>query len=343
MAVTMSQFCPLTTFEQWRCYFPEQVTVMIPKNRCFGIFVALSVFPVLVSHSLQAQIFLTNGLAAYYPLDGNVLDASGNGMNGTVAGATLTTDRFGAAKSAYQFSGNNWIQLPDQILPVLPSELTLSLWVLAGNGPYNSQQQMIDLTTRRGECGLAISPGPTGSWVFGAHLQNAGWQEIHSPLTPNAWTHLAAAFKQGQYVQFWVNGSLVQSNSIPNDTLFTLPGYELNSALGIYDWVPGPYLGFTGALDDVRIYNRALSSEEVQQLEQFEAARRPTLSIVKAVKPAFSLLTVGTNYQLQVSADLVNWTNHGPPFTATNTSMTLPEYWDVGDWTRLYFRLQVSF
>jgi hypothetical protein len=81
----------------------------------------------------------------------------------------------------------------------------------------------------------------------------------------------------------------------------------------------------------------------VQQLEQVEAARRPTLSLVKAVKPAFGLLTVGTNYQLQVSADLVNWTNHGPPFTATNSSMTLPEYWDVGNWTQLNFRLQVAF
>jgi Concanavalin A-like lectin/glucanases superfamily len=315
---------------------------MIPNNRFFGPLAVLSVFFVLVTHSLQAQSFITNGLAAYYPLDGNAIDASGNGMNGTVAGATLTTDRFGSAKSAYQFSGSNWIQLPDQILPVLPSELTLSAWVFAGNPPFTVQQQLMDLTTRRGECGFTILPDSSGSWVFGVHLQSAGWQNIQSPVTPNAWTHLAGTFKQGQYIQFWVNGTLVQSNSIPGDTLFTLPGYELNSALGIYDWAPGPYLGFTGAMDDVRIYNRALSSEEVQQLEQFEAARRPMLSLIKAVKPAFSLLSVGTNYQLQVSADLVSWTNHGSPFTATNSNMTLPEYWDVGNWTGLYFRLQAA-
>jgi hypothetical protein len=316
---------------------------MNPNNRFFGLLVALSVFLISVTHSLQAQIFLTNGLAAYYPLDGNAIDATGNGMNGTVAGATLTTDRFGSANSAYQFSGSNWIQLPDGILPALPGELTLSAWVLAGNGPFTAQQQVMDLTTRRGECGFTILPGTTGSYVFGVHLQNSGWQNIQSPVTPNAWTHLVGTFKQGQYIQFWVNGTFVQSNSIPDDTLFTLPGYELNSALGVYDWAPGPYLGFTGAIDDVRLYNRALSSEEVQQLEQVEAARRPTLSLVKAVKPAFGLLTVGTNYQLQVSADLVNWTNHGPPFTATNSSMTLPEYWDVGNWTQLNFRLQVAF
>jgi len=316
---------------------------MITNNRFVGLLAVVFSFLVSVKYSLQAQSFLTNGLAAYYPLDGNAIDASGNGMSGTVTGAILTVDRFGSAKSAYQFNGSNWIQLPDQILPALPPELTLSAWVLAGNGPYIAQQEIIHLTSRRGECGLSILPDATGSWVFGAHLQNSGWQLIQTSGTPNTWTHLTGTFKQGQYIQFWVNGSLVQSNSIPNDTLFTLPGYELNSALGIYDWAPAPYLGFAGAIDDVRIYNRALSSDEVQQLEQIEAARRPTVSLMKAVKPAFSLLMVGTNYQLQVSADLVNWTNHGPPFTATNSSMALPEYWDVGDWSRLYFRLQVAF
>src|ERR1017187_9384521 len=42
----------------------------------------------------QSQSFLTNGLVAYYPFIGNANDASGNGNNGTVQGATLTTDRF---------------------------------------------------------------------------------------------------------------------------------------------------------------------------------------------------------------------------------------------------------
>ena len=317
--------------------------VMIPSNRFFGFLAVLCAFLASAAHSVHAQPFLTNGLAAYYPLDGNAMDASGHGMNGTVAGATLATDRFGSAASAYQFNGSNWIQLPDQILPASPPELTLSLWVLAGNGPYTAQQQVMDLTTRRGECGFALAPGPSGSWVFGGHLQNSGWQNIQTAVTPNTWTHLAGTFKQGEYIQFWVNGGLVQSNTVPNETLLILPGYDLNSALGIYDWAPGPYLGFTGAMDDVRFYNRALSSEEVQQLEQFEAARRPLVSLIKAVKPAFSLLSVGANYQLQVSSDLVDWTNRGDPFTATNSSMTFPQYWDVGDWTRLYFRLQVSF
>src|SRR5450631_3327069 len=58
----------------------------------------------------NAQSFLTNGLVAYYPFNGNANDASGSGINGTVNGATLTQDRFGIANAAYSFNGaNNYI------------------------------------------------------------------------------------------------------------------------------------------------------------------------------------------------------------------------------------------
>jgi hypothetical protein len=291
--------------------------------------------------SIWAQPSLTNGLAAYYPFDGSAKDRSGNGRNGAVYGATLTADRFGLAEQAYSFNGNNWIELPDEILPPVAAELTISAWVLAGPGPYSAQQQLLDLTTRRGESGFAIIPGTPVSWTFGVHLQNSGWQNIQAPLTPGAWTQLVGAYKQGEAMQFWVNGVLIQSNTMPNDTLFVLPGYALNSAIGIYDYAPSPYDGFNGMMDDVRIYSRALSVAEVQQLYRLESAPAPVVSLIKAVKPAFTYLSVGTNYQLQVSSDLVTWTNQGSLFTATNPVMTYPQYWDVEDWQRLFFRLRV--
>ena len=66
------------------------------------------------------------------------------------------------------------------------------------------------------------------------------------------------------------------------------------------------------------------------------------VSLIKAVKPAFSGLLLSTNYQLQVSADLSTWTNQGSAFTATNTSMVYPQYWDVDNWSQLFFRIQVA-
>lgn len=290
---------------------------------------------------LQGQSFLTNGLVAYYPFTGSASDAGGQGLNGTVVGASLRPDRFGFAQNAYDFNGNNWIQFPDDILPATPQELSVSLWVLAGSGPYTIQQQLFDFTTRRGECGFSIIPGTPTSFSFGAHLQNSGWQTLTAPLVSNTWCHLLGIFKQGQFVQFWINGALAQSNSVPNESLFLLPDYALNTAVGIYDWAPGPYLGFSGGLDDIRIYNRALTPNEAQQLYQLESTPGPRISLLKAVKPSFTELTLGFGYQLQVSADLLTWTNHGQPFTATNSSFALPEYWEVADWSQLYFRLLV--
>lgn len=59
----------------------------------------------------------------------------------------------------------------------------------------------------------------------------------------------------------------------------------------------------------------------------------------KAVRPAFSGLSLGANYQLYVSGDRVNWTNFGEVFMATNSSMTYPFWWDVADWNQLLFQL----
>ena len=69
----------------------------------------------------------------------------------------------------------------------------------------------------------------------------------------------------------------------------------------------------------------------------------PLVSLVQAVTPSFANLIVGTNYQLLIATDLSGtFTNYGSPFTATNTSMVYPQYWNVDNWYSLFFRLQVS-
>ena len=71
-------------------------------------------------------------------------------------------------------------------------------------------------------------------------------------------------------------------------------------------------------------------------------AAGPPISLIKAVKPAFSTLLPGRNYQMQVSGNLTTWTNRGSPFTATDTSVVWSEYFDVDSWNSLFFRLQVA-
>ena len=75
-----------------------------------------------------SQPFLTNGLVAYYPFNGNANDATGNGNNGTVHGAVLTTNRFGDVNSAYLFDGNSAYIETARPLPDMQSA-TFSVWI----------------------------------------------------------------------------------------------------------------------------------------------------------------------------------------------------------------------
>ncbi|TAF12105.1 MAG: hypothetical protein EAZ75_03925, partial [Flavobacteriia bacterium] len=80
------------------------------------IILLLTIGVALTTQTLLAQVpsyVPSNGLVAYWPFSGNANDQSGNGNNGTVNGATLTTDRFGNSNSAYNFAENQQITIPN--------------------------------------------------------------------------------------------------------------------------------------------------------------------------------------------------------------------------------------
>ena len=66
----------------------------------------LIIITLAILTQVHAQSFLTNGLVAYYPLNGNANDATGNGNNGTATGVVYTTNRFGIPNSAASLAGN---------------------------------------------------------------------------------------------------------------------------------------------------------------------------------------------------------------------------------------------
>ena len=82
----------------------------------------------------------TNGLVGWWPFTGNANDLSGNGNNGTVNGATLTTDRFGSPNCAYLFNGNSNIVVPYNQNQTIIGAGTWSLWVNASLFPNNGNQ-----------------------------------------------------------------------------------------------------------------------------------------------------------------------------------------------------------
>src|SRR5208283_3790029 len=91
----------------------------------------LGVLTITAALAMQvpAQVFLTNGLVAYYPFNGNANDASGNGNDGQGTNVTLATDRFGNVGNAYQFNGSNSVIEVASLASLNLAEVTVSAWV----------------------------------------------------------------------------------------------------------------------------------------------------------------------------------------------------------------------
>jgi hypothetical protein len=291
----------------------------------------------------NAQTFLTNGLLTYYPFNGSAVDATGNGHDGAVMGATLTTNRFGQPQCAYAFDGTRSVIVVTNSNNLQPmGDFSVSVWAQIPVIPNNAfLVLMAKHDDRANDSGWIIDTAPLQfPFLFeAAPLFNGNCPQVSIPT--NAWFQATFTYQiSSQICNFYINGILADSrvqnyntNSDPNP--FTIGANTASFTTSGYD----DY--FQGQLDDIRIYNRALSGNEVEQLYAIELDE-PTIGLIKSVKPSFSNLSLSTNYQLQVSSDLINWTNQGSVFMATNSNMVYPQYFDVNNWNSLFFRLQVS-
>jgi hypothetical protein len=291
-----------------------------------------------------SQSFLTNGLVAYYPFSGNANDASGNGNNGTVYGATLTTDRFGMANNAYSLNGTgDYIKVLDAPANNLPAQFTISFWMKpnAGYGTPNDQWSWPEIIGKWGGGGVGFASYNIGINTSG-HLIVATHDGVDPTTTAmdnsitktGVWHQVVLVRDATSFRLYRDNVLLFSTNSLVQPQQNSI--YNLN--FGREEAINSNF--YSGNLDDIRIYNRALSVSEVQQLYAIESG--PRVDLIKAVKPSFSNLTLTTSYQMQISGDLNTWTNYGAAFTATNTSMIYPLYFDVDNWSSLYFRLKTT-
>jgi hypothetical protein len=219
----------------------------------------------LKSHSWEVEVISDPRLVAYYPFNGNANDESGNGNNGTVYGATLTADRFGNPNSAYSFDGiSNYIKASSTNLPT--AERTVSLWFKANT-----------ISNKPGLLGYGGNACGT-SWFFAfnfTYYYNGAHCAVNSivynvPSEPiSDWYHWVVT-TDSSGTKMYVNGILVASNTtFVNNTYVN----ERDLGIGVISSPSGyvPYTDynvgyFNGILDEIRIYNRALSSDEVNAL-----------------------------------------------------------------------------
>ena len=211
-----------------------------------------------------------NGLVGWWPFNGNANDESGYGNNGTVNGASLTSDRNGVVNQAYSFDGyNDFISINDnQTLNV--SNVTVSAWYNAVD--YGSAQQGFQghIVSKRESSGwgtsfqLALENSTPNHTIWATYtIAGNGWAyySSNSVLTSQNWIHVTYTHDNTS-AKIFINGILVnttlisgglQTNNLPL-WFGARPNAGENSAF------------FNGKLDDIGIWNRALTDCEIQNL-----------------------------------------------------------------------------
>ena len=224
----------------------------------------------ILATTINAQI-TTNGLVAYYPFTGNAKDSSGNGNNGTVSGATLTTDRFGKANSAYSFNGNGQYISVANSSALKPSDLTFNLWIkpiIPQNLDMTILSKMNHSDASNYDYGLQIKANSfiEGGWSYLGCTpggQGTGARSTYQ-ITNNIWTMVTVEITNKGACKQFINGKLVDSISPKSNPLVTC--FSAASELRFGEWWQNDPQWYNGIQDDIRIYNRVLDSTEVQAL-----------------------------------------------------------------------------
>jgi chitodextrinase len=275
----------------------------------------------------------TSGLVAAYGFDEGtgtaIRDASGQNNNGVASGTTWTTGKFG---NALVFNGASaQVTIQDAPSLRLTTAMTLEAWVFPTTAPAgwkaiidkNVDGYYLMASTDNGD-----RPGVGGTWTDGN-------KNVFGPsaLPVNAWTHLATTF-DGTAVRLYVNGVQVASQAQ------TAP---LAPAIATLQIGGDAYVGenFAGLIDEVRIYNRALSPAEIQvdMLTSVAAAAPPPQSdttppSVSITSPAngatvVNTVSVSANATDDVGVASVQFLLDSSPLGTPVTSAPFSVAWDT--------------
>ncbi len=285
----------------------------------------LFILTAAISLSVERDVWadLTNGLAACWSFDGDLADHSGNGHDGIAHGTFFTADRLNLPGMACGFNGTtDYIDVTAPSSLQMTNEISIVAWInFSGGGPWNPRIVSYGgnfPSAYQGYELLTVGNGASRNlmFIFGDQSMTSS-----NSMPENTWQSVAAVASTNS-LAIYIDGRL---DSVFNAT----PGgfnYD-DSPMGIGRKAPaGMSLGddlWGGAIDELRIFNRALTAEQVRQLYVHEAL--PFLSIAGTTAPGrlrleASNLTIGANYQVESSTDLNSWSDYGPPVSAAATT-----------------------
>ncbi|MBN1758673.1 MAG: LamG domain-containing protein [Chitinispirillaceae bacterium] len=223
-----------------------------------------------------------NGLTAYFPFNGNADDASGNGIDGTVHGANLTSDRFGRSNAAYSFNGtSDYIDLGTEN-PVTGNHFSLSMWIhftdtvatYIANEWYGSTVLM-----KGNQAGISGSYGVNiSNYVQGEPItfkNAAAWVHVNPNnettsysagsskgiFSAHQWYHVVCTLNNN-VLKMFIDGELASSSSVNGQIVSS----DLPLAIGRKGTTLNADHFFKGSIDDIRIYDKAISENQVVTL-----------------------------------------------------------------------------
>lgn len=229
---------------------------------------------------------LTNGLVAWYPFTGNANDSSGNGNNGTVFGATLTTDRFGNSNKAYYVNGINGYIKTNSVLQNIANTFSISIWVyptmpdniitqgITGKEGYGSQSVIhpshgINWGDQLLNAGVGIYVGTNQIEVI-EHTYLYEAAPIVYSANLGGWHHIVLVYNK-HVPSLFVDGYLVKTGLVSNiqnvrpsngfDSYYPSSGFGRS-----FSPTGSPNAQYTGSFDDISIYNRVLTQAEINYL-----------------------------------------------------------------------------
>ena len=239
------------------------------KKLYTALVLTLFVLP-LVAQNIPSYV-PKNGLVGYWPFNGNANDESGNGNHGTVNGATLTTDRNGVGNSAYSFDGySNFISVPNSSsIDITGKEISITLWLNQQNLNSDFLQKGISKSGWGIGSGYELLYRNTYNGDNGAiqlSWAHGGLQQTYDFNSKNSkWINITTVFSNG-IGSFFVDGKLISTNKGVGQafTNFISNNYPLLFGKRTSGQ---QYCGYVkGIMDDIAIYNRALTEQEVKQL-----------------------------------------------------------------------------
>lgn len=270
----------------------------------------------------------TDSLVAWWPFSGNAIDSSGKGNNGTVMGATLSTDRFGISNHAYYYSSIGCATRIEATVNTskIKNGITISVWVMkVGDGCV--APRLFEFY-----CDGGLDPGNSqwgwdnaGFTGFGS-VTSSGYvvRSNFSVVPNNVWTHLVYT-NDGSFGRFYQDGVLINKVSS-----IGLPILCTNLAIGRMNH--SAWDAFNGTIDDMCIWNRALTPCEISKLylasNTFFTSKPVDQTVKIGASASFTVKdTLGTSatYQWQENAGtgFVNLTNTSPYSGVTTKTLNI--------------------